>query len=222
MSLLHPDSLEEIDDASLGEEFTKGSSHVVLAGAIAAVLVLTIVVVSLLAGRKPPVAAGEITQVWAFPQHGETSGLDANGEAMAKDTFDQVLVFAHVKLRNQSKHPFLVQNILANIRQADGIPLSVSAGNVAQYQEALLAYPQIAAPQGQPLSPHAAIDPGESLEGNILWVFRMDRQQWEARKDWQPDPDHDDPGSKFGLNFTIAIQYQKNLVLTPSSPVMER
>ena len=41
----------------------------------------------------------------------------------------------------------------------------------------------------------------------------MTRQQWEARKDWQPDPDHDDPGSSSGLNFTFAIQYHKNLVL---------
>jgi hypothetical protein len=222
MSLLHQDSQEEIDDAALGEEFTKGSSHVVWASIAAAVLVIAVVLVSLLASSKSPVAAGEIVEVWAFPQHGETSGLDANGEAMAKESFDQVLVFAHVKLHNLSKHPLQVQNVLANMKQADGIPLSVSAGNVAQYQEAQLAYPEMAVPQGKPLSPHAAINPGESLEGNVLWVFRMTRQQWDARKNWQPDPDHDDPGSKSGLNFTFAIQYQKNLVLTPQTPVKER
>ncbi len=222
MSLLHQDSPEEIDDAALGEEFTKGSSHVVWASILAAVLVVTIVVVTLLASRKPPVAAGEIAQVWAFPQHGETSGIDANGDPMAKEAFDQVLVIAAVKLHNQSKVPLQLQNLLANIRQDDGIPLSVSAGSVAQYQEARLAYPEMAAVQGKPLSQHALLQPGESLEGNAFWVFRMTRQQWEARKDWQPDPDHDDPGSKSGLNFTFAIQYQKNLVLTPSSPVTER
>lgn len=222
MSLLHQDTLEEIDDAALGEEFTKGSSHVVWASIIAAVLVITIVVISLLAGRKPPVAAGEIVAVWAFPQHGETSDRDANGEAMAKEAFDQVLVITHVKLRNQSKVPLQMENLLANVRLADGIPLSVSAGSVAQYQEAQLAYPEMAVPQGKPLSPHALIAPGESLEGNAFWVFRMTRQQWEARKEWQPDPDHDDPGSKSGLNFTFAIQYQKNLVLAPAGPLMER
>ncbi|MFZ1087151.1 MAG: hypothetical protein WAN35_19480 [Terracidiphilus sp.] len=222
MSLLHQDTLEEIDDAALGEEFTKGSSHVVWASVIAAVVVMALVVIALLASRKPPVATGEIVQLWAFPQHGETSGIDANGEAMAKESFDQVLLIAHVKLHNQSKHPLQLQNVLANIKQADGIPLSVSAGNIAQYQEALLAYPQMAVPNIAPLSPHAAINPEESLEGNVLWVFRMTRQQWEARKSWQPDPDHDDPGSNSGLNFTFAIQYQKNLVLAPASPVMER
>jgi hypothetical protein len=222
MSLLHSDSLEEIDDAARGEEFTKGSSHVVLAGVIAAILVITVVAVSLLAGRKPPVATGEVLEVWAFPQHGETSGLDANGAAMAKESFDQVLLFAHVKLRNQGKQPIQLQNILANTRQADEIPISVSAGSVAQYQEALLAYPELNLPQGKPLSPHMALNPGESLDGNLFWVFQMSRPQWDARKNWAPDPDHDDPGSKSGLNFTVAIQYQKNLVLSPSTPVTER
>ena len=39
MSLLHQESPEEIDDAALGEEYTKGSSHVILAAIIAAVIV---------------------------------------------------------------------------------------------------------------------------------------------------------------------------------------
>ena len=132
-----------------------------------------------------------------------------------------MLVFAHVKLHNQSKVPLLIESVLANMRQADGVPLSVTAGNIAQYQEALLAYPQMAAPQGNPLPPHLTIKPGESVEGIAFWVFRMSRQQWEARKDWQSDPDRGDPGSLSGLNFTFAIQYHKNLVLTPKTPVME-
>ena len=122
MSLLNPDPMEKIDDAALGEEFTKGTSHVVLAGLIAAVLVIAVVVVTLLASRKPPVAAGEVVEVWAFPQHGETSGLDAKAKPWPTEPFDQVLLFAHIRLRNQSKLPLQLQNILANTRQADGIP----------------------------------------------------------------------------------------------------
>ena len=48
MSLLHQESQEEIDDAALGEEFTKGSSHVVRAGVIAAVLVTVTITVPVL------------------------------------------------------------------------------------------------------------------------------------------------------------------------------
>ena len=219
MSLLHQDSPEEIDDAALGEEFTKGSSHVVRAGIIAAVLVTTIVAVFVLASQKPPAATGQIVQVWALPTHGETAGIDANGETMAKEYFDQVLVLAHVKLHNQSKYPISLQNVLANARLGDGIPLSVSAGSVAQYEEALIAYPQLAALHTNALPPHMILAPGQSVDGTAFWVFRLTKQQWEARKDWGADPKHNDPGSRFGLNFTFSIQYQPNLMLAPRSAV---
>jgi hypothetical protein len=109
MSLLHQESPEEVDDAARGEEFTKGSSHVVWASIIAFVLVTIAVAGYVIAGQKPPVATGEIVQVWAHPRHVETSGIDANGAPMAKQSFDQVLVFAHVRLKNQSKVRFILR-----------------------------------------------------------------------------------------------------------------
>ena len=146
----------------------------VWAGVIAAVLVIAIVVTVLCwPAASRPLPPARSLQVWAFPQHGETSGLDANGDAMAKEVFDQVLLFAHVKLRNQSKVPLLIAEVCWPIcGRPTEIPLSVSAGNIAQYQEALLAYPQMAAPQGKPLPPHLTIKPGESLEGNSSGSFR--------------------------------------------------
>src|ERR1035438_5962332 len=111
MSLLHQDSSEEIDDAARGEEFTKGSSHVLWASLVAGVLVTIAIAVYVLAGQKPPAATGEIQQVWVHPQHTETSGLDANGAPMPKESFDQVMVFALVKLQNQSKQPLFLHNI---------------------------------------------------------------------------------------------------------------
>jgi hypothetical protein len=221
MSLLHQNSQEEIDDAARGEEFTKGSSHLVWAAIVAALLVTTAVIAFVLASRKPPVATGEIVQVWAHPTHGETSGVDANGDPMAKEYFDQVLLFARVKLHNQSKFPILLQDALANLAPGDGSPLSVSAGSVAQYEEAFLAYPELARLHTAPLALRSNLAPGQSEEGTAFWVIRMTKQQWVARKDWQPEPNHNDPGSKFGLNFTFSIQYQPNLVLAPQTPVTE-
>jgi len=56
MSLLHQDSPEEIDDAARGEELTKGSSHVFVAGIIAAVVVTVVIAAYVLVGQKPPAA----------------------------------------------------------------------------------------------------------------------------------------------------------------------
>ena len=222
MSLLHQESSEEIDDAALGEEFTKGTSHVVWASILAAVVVTLSVVVLILATHKPPAATGEILQVWAFPRHGQTSGVDANGEAKPQENFDQVLLFAHLRVKNQSSEPLLMQDILANVKPADGIPLSVSAGSAAQFEEAFLAYPDMEAAHGKALSPHTTIQPGEKLEGTVLWVFQMNKQQLDARSNWEPNPDHNDPGSAFGLNFTVSLQYHPNLVLAPRHQATEQ
>jgi hypothetical protein len=205
MSLLHQDSPEEIDDAARGEEF-RGTSHVLWSSLLATVVVAIAVAFYVLAGHKPPVASGEIVQVWAHPNHVETSGLDANGEPMAKQSFDQVLLFARVKLVNQSKNPLVLEDVLANTRLADGM-LSVSAGSAGQFDQVFLAYPELAALHSHAFSPRATLAPGQSVDGTAFWVFRRSRQEWDARQD---------------LNFTFKFQYQANLVLAPHTAVMEQ
>ena len=206
MSLLHQESPQDIDDAARGEEFTKGTTHVVWAGAAATLLVAVALAFYVLATHKPPVVSGEIVQVWAHPNHVVTSGLDANGESVAKQSFDQVLVIARVKLHNQSKNPLLLEDVLANLRQADGI-LSVSAGSSGQYEEVFLDYPELAALHSNPLSPRATLAPGQSVDGNILWVLNLTKKDWDARK---------------SLDFTCKFHFQDNLALAPLSPVIEQ
>jgi hypothetical protein len=206
MSLLHQESPEDIDDAALGEEYTKGSSHVILASIIAAVVVSAAIAVYVLAGQKPPMATGEIEQMWAHPQHTESSGFDANGEAMAKESFDQVFVFALVKLHNQSDQPLYLHNAMINTKLADGIHSSYAA-SAADYDRVYLAYPSMPVPHGKALSLQSTIDPGQTVEGTIVSAFRMSKADWDAGKD---------------LNITFAFSYQPSLVLAPKTAVIEQ
>jgi hypothetical protein len=205
MSLLRQDS-PELDDAALGEELTKGSSHVLWASLIAVVVVTAAIAVYVITGQKPPAATGEIEQVWVHPQHSETSGLDANGAPMPKETYDQVYVFALVKLHNQSDKPLFLHNIMANATLDDGIRSSYAA-TATDYNRVFLAYPNMPVPHGKALSPQTTINPGQTVEGSIVSAFRLTKQQWDARKD---------------LNFTFGIQYQKDLTLTPHGPVTDQ
>jgi len=107
--LLGQESGEETSGAAPGEEYTKGSSHLVWASVIAVLVVSAAIAAFMLLGEKPPVAAGEIVQVWACPQDVETSGFDASGASMGKESFDRVLLFAHVRLRNRSGNPLLLE-----------------------------------------------------------------------------------------------------------------
>jgi hypothetical protein len=204
MSLLHQDTPEAIDDAARGEEFTKGSSHVVWASVIAAVLVSVAVAAYVIAGQTPPIASGEIEQVWVHPQLTVTPAFDANGAPMPQQSFDQVYVFAQVKLRNESQAPLHLHNIMANTRLDDGIHSSYAATE-GDYDRVFLAYPAMPVPHGKGLPVTMTLAPGQTVEGTIVSAFRMSKQQWDAGKD---------------LSFTFAFEYQPSLVLAPHSAVI--
>jgi hypothetical protein len=205
MSLLHQDSPEEIDDAALGEEFTKGSSHLIWTGVIAAVVVTIVIAIYVFVGQKPPAITGEIEQVWAHPMHTETSGFDASGAAIPRESFDQVMVFARVKLHNQSKIPLFLLHVLTNATLTDGIHSSYAA-SATQYDELFMVHPELAWLHGAALSPHATIDAGQTVEGTLVSSFHLTKQQWDAHKD---------------LNFTFSVRYQPLLVLAPKTAVTE-
>lgn len=203
MSLLHQ---EEMDDAARGEELTKGTSHVVWASIVAIIVVSAAIAAYVIAGQKPPLAAGDVLEVWAHPQHTETPGVDAAGAPMAVDSFDQVMVFAHVRIHNQSKVPLMMWNIATNVTLDDGVHTSYAA-TAANYDRIFLAYPTLAVPHGKALALETVIDPGQTADGEFVSAFRISRQQWDARKD---------------LNFTFAFHYQPNLVLKPKVTVIEQ
>jgi hypothetical protein len=206
MSLLHQDTPDEIDDAARGEELTKGSSHLVWTTIAAAILVSVAIAIYFIAGQKPPAVTGDIVAVWAHPQHTESSGFDANGAPMPKDSFDQVLVFTEVRLHNQSKLPLALVTVLSNATLDDGIHSSYAASQ-SDYDRVFLAYPDIPVPHGTALPISLSLDPGASADGTFVSSFRLTKQQWDARKN---------------LDFSFTFRYQPSLVLTPHSPVIER
>ncbi|MGC1463028.1 MAG: hypothetical protein WA802_12555 [Terracidiphilus sp.] len=206
MSLLHQDTPEEIDDAALGEEFAKGSGHLVWTTIAAAILVSITIAIYFIAGQKPPAITGEIVAVWAHPQHTETSGLDANGAPMPKESFDQVLVFTEVRLHNQSKEPLSLLTVLTNATLGDGVHSSYAASQ-SDYDRVFLAYPEMPVPHGPALPINLTLDPGASADGTFVSSFRLTKQQWDARKD---------------LSFSFTFRYQPSLLLTPHAAVIEQ
>ncbi len=199
-------SVLQQDSSGLGESYTRGSGHVVLAAVVAAIMVSSVIAIYMIAGEKPPAATGEVVAVWAHPQHTETSGLDASGASMPKEIVDQVMVFAEVRIHNQSKGPLFLSNVLTNATLPDGIHSSYAA-SPSDYDRIFVAFPEIPVPHGQPLAPNATIEAGQTVEGNVVSAFRMTRQQFDARKD---------------LSFTFAFRYQPSLVVTPRVPVTEQ
>jgi hypothetical protein len=206
MSLLQQDAQKQIDDAARGEEYTKGSSHLVLASIVAAILVTAAIAAIMILGRKPPAATGDIEQVWIHPQHTDSKGFDANGAPMPVEHYDQIYVFALIKLHNQSNLPLFLRNASVNTTLPDGISSSYAATAV-DYDRVFIAYKDMPVPHGPALSLQSTLSPGQTEEGTIVSAFKMSKQEWDAGKN---------------LNFTIGIQYQPDLVLTPhTAPIVQ-
>jgi hypothetical protein len=205
MSLLQQNSQEQ-DDAARGEEFTKGTSHVLLASVIAVVVVSIAIFLYVRLGEKPMPAAGEVTNIVAHMMHRETPGVDANGAPMAKDVFDQVLVFAHARLQNKSKQPLFLHEITANLTMDDGVHISYAAPP-SDYDRLFKVYPDLASFHGTPLASELTLEPGQSAEGDFVSSFRMTKQEWDARK---------------GLDFAFDFRYQPQLKVTATGAVVDK
>ena len=204
MSLLHQ---EELDDAARGEELTRGTSHVVIAAIIAGLVVSIAIAIYVIANQKPPFATGEVTAVWAHPQHTVTSGFDASGAPMEKQEVDQVMVFTTVRLQNKTDHSIFLGNVTTNVTLDDGIHSSYAA-NKGDYDRIWVAYPNIPVPHLAPISPlDTTIDPGQTVEGTFVSAFMMTQQQWDARKK---------------LDYTFNFRYQPALTVAPHLPITEQ
>ncbi len=207
MSLLQQDTTE-LDDAAKGEEFTKGTTNLGKAVIISTIALSIAAFIYIYANEKPPMATGEILNIWAHPIHTETSGFDANGAPMAKEIFDQVFVFTQVRLHNQSNVPLFLINALTDFTGQDGNVTMNFAANKADYDRVWVAYPDLQVPHGPALSPlDTVIEPGQTVEGTIVSAFKMTKQEWDARK---------------GLDLTFSFRYQPSLKLTPKAPVIDR
>ena len=208
MSLLQQDGLKAQDDAARGEELTRGSSHLTVAGITATVLVTLAITLYVFLGEKPPVATGEVLDVWAHAMHTVTPGFDANGDNRSQTSFDQVLVFTHVRLHNQSQQPLFLHEILTNVTGQDGSIDSSTATTASQYERVFMAYQDLAQWKAPALNTtNLELAPGQTVEGTFVSSFRMGREQWDARK---------------ALDYTVNFRYQKPVKFAPKGAVAER
>jgi hypothetical protein len=93
-----------------------------------------------------------------------------------------------------------------NTTLPDGIRSSYAA-TAADYDRVFIAYKDMPVPHGQSLSLQSTLNPGQTEEGEIVSAFRISKQEWDAGKN---------------LSFTIGIQYQPDLVLTPhTAPIVQ-
>jgi hypothetical protein len=208
MSLLQiqNDPVHEHDASSEGEDLAKGSSYLIWTTLAAFVVVTVGAFLFWFAIHKPPIAVGDVTQVWAHEVHTINTPTDANGVQSAGEQFDQVLVFAQLHVRNQSDQPIILRDLLTNATFEDGLHSSYAA-TALDFDRIFIAYPDLKSLHGKPLVRDTVIPAWQSVDGMLISSFHVSKEQWAAHKD---------------LNFTLELKFHPDLILTPKVPVTEQ
>jgi hypothetical protein len=135
--------------------------------------------------NKPPVAAGQVLSLDIYPIHRDlsTHGL-TNGLGGEPETLDQVLVFADVRLTNQTDIPVFLQDMWATFDLPDGAQRS-GAASQNEIKKAFLAYPQTARFRKQPIPRDLTLQPGQSFEGLMVFHYAISKAQWDQRTNLQ-------------------------------------
>jgi hypothetical protein len=151
--------------------------------AVAAVLVTAAIAIYYHFIQKPPDAAGEILEVHYYPVHTAINGGNGDpGMQGNKESYDQLIILARVRVRNQTNIPLFLQDISASVTLPDGEP-QMNVGLAARdFDRLFQAFPALAPLRAQPFDRSATLQPGQSIEGLAVFNFPMSGQQWDTRK----------------------------------------
>lgn len=161
--------------------------RLVLRALIALILTSLIVVIWIRFGRKTPVATGEIARVAIYPVQAKIAGGAAGTPGMQgqDEVVNQLLVFAHVRLRNPNRAPITIVDDWAVVTLPDGSTQRSLGASTADFDKVFQAYPQLAPVRMDALRRDLQIQPGQSVDGMVIFSYPISREQWDSRKSMQ-------------------------------------
>jgi hypothetical protein len=175
-----------------------GSSPV-LRVLIAAVIVLLVIGAYVYFNEKPPVVAGEILHLTAYPIHRESKANEFATQSIApvETKFDEIVVIADVRLHNQSEGPVFLADMSALLKLPSEEDRSLAA-STSDFNRVFVAYPALAPIKQQPLLRDITIPAGATAEGQLVFNYPLTKEQWDQRQ---------------SLELTLSFTHQKDLVL---------
>jgi hypothetical protein len=149
---------------------------------IAAIVVSIALGIYVYLGQKPPVAAGEILTMNLYPVHTliNNGGGGDNGMPGTAEYYDQLLILAKIKIRNQTDIPLFMQDISATIKLPDGSEqVNVTAGD-KDMDRVFQAYPSLNYLRTDSIRRDITLTPGQSVQGLTIFNFPITKEQWDT------------------------------------------
>jgi hypothetical protein len=133
-------------------------------------------------GERPPVASGDILTMNLYPVHTliNNGGGSDTGMAGTAEYYDQLLILAKVKVRNQTDIPLFMQDISAAIKLPDGSEqVNITASN-KDMDRVFQAYPSLSYLRTDSIPRDTTLTPGQSVQGLAIFNFPINKEQWDS------------------------------------------
>jgi hypothetical protein len=150
---------------------------------IAAVAVSIAIGLYVWIGQRPPVAAGDILTMNLYPVHtliNNGGGGGDSGMAGTAEYYDQLLILAKVKIRNQTDIPLFMQDISAAIKMPDGSEQVNVTASDKDMDRVFQAYPSLNYLRAASIPRDTTLTPGQSVQGLAIFNFPITKEQWDS------------------------------------------
>jgi hypothetical protein len=148
---------------------------------IAAIVVSIALGLYVYLGQKPPVAAGEILTMNLYPVHAlVNNGGGAEGMPGQGEYYDQLLILAKIRIRNQTDIPLFLQDISASIKLPDGSEQVNVTASDKDMDRVFQAYPSLSYLRADSIRRDMTLTPGQSVQGLTIFNFPITKEQWDT------------------------------------------
>ena len=132
-------------------------------------------------GYVPAPYAGQVLSVNVYPIHqnldqpSTTQGVGGQGEVL-----DEVLILADVRIKNVAKIPLFVHEMWS-VANFPGETDQSAAAAASDFDKVFIAYPDLAKYKKAPLLRDTTIQPGQQVEGMMIFSYQMDKAKWDTQ-----------------------------------------
>jgi len=117
-----------------------------------------------------------------YPVHTliNNGGGGDNGMAGTAEYYDQLLILAKIKVRNQTDIPLFMQDISAAIKLPDGSEQVNVTASDKDMDRVFQAYPTLSYLRAASIPRDTTLTPGQSVQGLAIFNFPITKEQWDT------------------------------------------
>lgn len=172
----------------------------------AVIIVAAGIVAYIYFGHIPTPYSGQVLSMNVYNIHQNldqpttTEGVGGQG-----DQFNETLVLANVSIKNVAKIPLYLRDMSANAIFPDDTDHAAAVSS-SDFDKLFIAYPDLRKYKEAPLLRDTTIQPGEQIEGLMIFSYQMDKAKWDTHT---------------GLDVTISFIHQNPLILHVTAATSE-